>query len=166
MTDKRSHDIEIVLGSERFKFSTEAELRIDRDDLDTALAHQASMFAFFAVLHTRAVGERRQLEAELEELEYRLTLDKPAQLEKKGAKTTVDAVKAAVRTDDGYLDAASQVRAALQNESLAAVFKDAFWQRKDTLVTLARNRIREEGSPSAVEVEVEKFKKSYFGKGQ
>lgn len=142
----RDTTITLIVGNEKHDFSTQAELMIDRADLDTEMARQAAHYAWFSVLHERARSERVRLEAEYDasfariDGEIRDTLDK---------KTTEAAIKARIRSDKRLLEAEKKLQHSEHSEKLLGALVEALYQRKDLLIALARSRHLEMSTPTA-----------------
>jgi len=151
VTKDRDVMVRILVGTERHEFSTQEELRIDRDDLDTELARQAAHYAWFAVLYERARGERVALEGDMESLEARL--DQEIRLKSVDKKPTETAIKTAIKSDPRFMDTMARLLRAEQDERLLGAIESALVQRKDMLIALARSRHHEMSAPSADEVE-------------
>jgi len=149
----RTHVLKIVVGDETLNFDLAKELQIDRDDIDFELGRQASLYAWFAVIHERARSHRVRVDAELSELEYTLSVAEREKTEGEKKKPTEAAIKAVVRSDETYRDLCHRAQIAEESERLLNVLRDSFYMRKDTLVQLARSRGGEGSSPSAAEVD-------------
>jgi hypothetical protein len=158
----RDTKIEIIVGGDKFEFSTEKELLIDRDDLDTELAKQAATFAWFAVLLERIRSERLSLEAQLESLEYEISNEtRKGFTERKEKKPNEDTIKALVMVDPRLRMISTKLRNIYHNEGLLEKIAAAFVQRKDCLIALARSRHLEMSAPSADETE--RMKRNLLG---
>jgi hypothetical protein len=158
MAKARDTKITVIVGGEKYEFSSAEELMIDRDDLDEEMAHQAAHFAWFAVLRERARMNRLKLEDKVDRLEQELFL----KYKDSGEKMTVDAIKAKVRTSPSLVDLVDEYREAEYTERLLDAFVTALAQRKDTIIALARNRNYEMSTPSADEVS--RIKRNLLGR--
>jgi hypothetical protein len=158
----RDAKIEIIVGGDKFEFSTEKELLIDRDDLDTELARQAATFAWFAVLLERIRSERLQLEAQLENFEYEISNEtRKGFIDRKEKKPNEDTIKALIMVDPRLRMISTKLRNVYHNEGLLEKIAAAFVQRKDCLIALARSRHLEMSAPSADETE--RMKRNLLG---
>lgn len=146
----RDTNFEVVVKGEKIGFSTRNELFIDRDNLDEAMAHQAALYAWFAVLEEHAREEREVLEAEYKELPYKI--DQEIR-EKVKAKPTEDSIKAMVKTDQRLTILKRKLAKLAHYERLLGVMVSAMNQRKDMLKGLSQSRTNERYMPSADEVD-------------
>ena len=143
----------IIVDGEEIELDSD-ELLIDRDDLDTALAQQAAKYAWFAVASAKALGQVKKSEMALDEKEndveaevrefYRQSADK---------KPTEKAIALEVEQHEDVRVLTSKALRKREDHGILSAFASAYVQRKDALVSLARNRNFELTMPSATEVE-------------
>jgi hypothetical protein len=158
----RDAKIEIVVGGEKFEFSTEKELLIDRDDLDAELAKQAANFAWFAVLLERIRSERLMLEEQLDGQTYEISNEvRQGFNDRKEKKPNEGTIKAQVMVDPRLRMISAKLRRVYHNEGLLEKIAAAMVQRKDCLIALARSRHLEMSAPSADETE--RMKRNLLG---
>lgn len=146
----RDTTITLIVGNEKYDFSTQSELMIDRADLDTEMARQAAHYAWFSVLHERARSERVRLEADYDASFARIDGEIRGTLENK--KTTEAAIKARIRSDKRLLEVERKLQMAEHAEKLLGSLVEALYQRKDLLIALARSRHLEMSTPSPDEI--------------
>jgi hypothetical protein len=158
MDQKRDQKIEVVVNGTRHQFSSAKELVINRDDLDSELAHQAANYAWFSVLYEHARAARVRLEASCERMAMRID----AEVRAVSGKTTEASVKARVGSDPRLNELEDKHAEAERQERLLASLVYAFAQRKDMLISLSRSRHVEMSMPSADEVE--RIKRLAFGR--
>ena len=158
MAKARDTKIEVIVGDERYEFSSLEKVIIDRDDLDSELVEQAAHYAFFRALYERARMNRLKVEAKMDEKENELFL----RVKDSGEKMTVDTVKAKVRTNPELIKMIDRYQDSEYTERLLDSFVSALGQRKDTLIALARARNLEMSTPSADEVT--RMKKNLLGR--
>ncbi len=154
----RDAKVRVMVGNEVHEFETSRELMINRDDLDTELARQAALYAWYGVLVERARAERMEVEAEIERLEGDVEQEIRASITDKKLMTE-NAIKAKVKSDPRLIKLGRDARRIERDERFVGVMYSAFFQRKDLVVALARNRNAELSAPSAAEVE--KVRKLY-----
>lgn len=153
-SDARDAKVKVMVGQEIFEFSTHEELIINKHDLDTEMVKQAKLYAWFGVLHEKARAERVKLEADYDELylridqEVRMKIDQDAK-----KKPTETDIKAKARTDSRLSVILRKIQRVEHDERLLEVFHDAFYQRKDLLISLARARNNEMSQPSVDELQ-------------
>jgi hypothetical protein len=160
--ENRDQKVKVQVGAEVYEFSTLNDLSIDRDDLDTELAHQASTYGWFRVLYERAKGIKATAEAELAELEGEVadSIRLTGEGDKKALTET--AIKQRVRADLRVKKMTRAVASMEQNERFLYAIVSAFEQRKDMLISLARSRATELNMPSAAEVD--RMKRNILGR--
>lgn len=128
------------------------DVAIDITDLDSAMVSHPSMYVYYA---TQTVNARRQydrIKHAVEILEAKLDAEYRATLADEGKKVTENMVKNALVADKRWASAQAKLIDAHGIWKLCDVAENAFMQRKDLILEIARDRRKEkEGSMRVLE---------------
>lgn len=121
----------------------EKDILINSADIDGALSTHASLYVFYA---TQAVNARRQYErvkSAFEILEAKLDHEHRIALKEENPKTTEAQIRSAVVADKRWINLQGKLIDAQHIWKLCEVGADAFSQRKDMVLEIARNARKE-----------------------
>ncbi len=153
MSERLSQRAIVKIDGEEYDLDS-SELEIDRDDIDLGLAEQAAKYAWFSVASAKLMGEVKRAEAILESKEADVEADvREYHRVNSEKKPTEKAIQLEVERHEDVRLLVDNVIEKRQYHGILSAFASAYAQRKDALVTLARNRNFEMTMPSATEVE-------------
>ncbi len=115
------------------------ELAIDEKLINDELKDQAAKYAWWATLHTMARGKRDELKRKLDLLEAELDGEIRRKLQESGEKATERVIGTQLLQTARYQKLQQQYAEAQQQETVLAVAREAFMQRKDMVVAIATN---------------------------
>jgi len=135
MKKEFSFPVAMKVGGQVIEYDLAKELACSEDTINEDLKNQPSFFAYYAVLTEKAQSELAEAKAALELLEA--TLD--AQFRSEETKTTETMIKNRIRLDKSYQEALEVFNTLKLNVGLLSAAKEAFYHRKDILISLASN---------------------------
>jgi hypothetical protein len=119
------------------------DLEIDDRDLNHAFMRQASLFAYYAAIHVRAMRKEARTKLLLEIEEAKVAKAIRDKMVAEGTKTTEKQIEQEVSRTPSYIKAVNAYNEAKANTALAVSAVEAFRQRRDMLIQLGANQ-REE----------------------
>lgn len=126
----------------------EDDLKIERDNLDTAFIRQASMYAYYASRHAEMLRQEARLKMFLEITEAKLDKSARDRASAAGSKITENQIRAEIILSPDYISAQRNYSEAKGMTALAASAVEAFRQRRDMLIQLGANsRAELQGGP-------------------
>lgn len=149
MADAETSTLKRFIDPEQLK----ADVAINPTDLDTAMIQHASLYVHYA---TNTVAARRQFDRiknALEILEAQLDAEYRESLAAEGKKVTETMITNSIKSDKRYVSAITKQIEAQSIWRLCEVSENAFIQRKDLILEIARDRRKErEGQLRVLEI--------------
>lgn len=133
------------------------DVRIDPTNLDTAMIEHASLYVHYAMQTVRARRQFDRVKNAFEILCAKLDAEHREDLAAGGKKVTETLVENSVKSDARWSAGQARVIEAQSNWRLAEIAENAFHQRKDLLLEIARDRRKErEGQLRVLEQQKER----------
>jgi len=143
MLDTSLMDIVIKLNKD-YAVNTDAELKIDKNDINEELMKQPSKIAWFSVLYALAIEKRDGIKNDLEFVEAELDKAVRSNPTSYGIdKMTEGSIAAASHSDELWIKTKTDLIAANRDVNILSGVVNAFDHRKDMLVTLCANMRQE-----------------------
>lgn len=128
------------IGSTKVEIDiSDLQLSDDRKEISEALCIQARKYAEVARYHAMARALVEELSDNIRILEADLDSDVRESITKSGGKVTEDKVKAGIRVHPKLIAVQKELQSASLTEKLLGTIVQAYTQRKDCVLELARN---------------------------
>ena len=112
---------------------------ISKETIDKDLAEHPAKFLWYAILAARAAAHRDEIKQSLSDARAQVDIKIRNDMANSNTKTTEDKIRNLVETDIAVLSLKNDYLSACEDADLAQAVKEAFYHRKDALVTLGAN---------------------------